>query len=66
MAQQAVELLDELDDQLASAVRVAATRAEHIRLTRMQSVTAQLRSAVPPPVIEPGDVIVLPDLSDSA
>lgn len=40
------ELVADLEGQLTSAVKLASTRAEHIRLTRMQSVLSDLKSAV--------------------
>lgn len=39
-------LLDELDSQLVSSVRQAASRAEHMRLTRIQSLLADLRMSM--------------------
>lgn len=48
------ELLVELDECLADSVRRAANRAEHMRLTRIQDLLAQLKAQLSPTVPSTG------------
>ena len=43
---QATALVDQLSQQLLEADRLSQTRAEHLRLTRMQSTVDRLRSVL--------------------
>lgn len=51
--------VDELDSQLAEAVKRAATRAEHVRLSQIQATAQRLRLSL-------GIVLPPTDLQESA